>query len=188
MPKSVDGKILLGWMIESEAVPYLQKECLFDPPLLEQQARDLWIQYRDRVAALPERIVHPPVRHPLPNSCKKHAAAFLQKLKGPEVLDVIRPARLYPPPAGTGSSLAQGPAYSGGHGPAPAPVPHRRLPARNSPQPGPRRIQRMSATLIRVCSNPLDEYDPMPIVDRHQPVVVAFGARRTGKNEPSEPR
>ena len=56
------------------------------------------------------------------------------------------PASPGPLPAGRGSSPAQGPAYSAGHGPAPASVPHRRLPARNSPQPASRRIQRMSAT------------------------------------------
>ena len=38
------------------------------------------------------------------------------------------------------------PAYSAGRDPAPAPAPHRRWPARNTPPPAPRRIPRRSAT------------------------------------------
>jgi hypothetical protein len=33
----------------------------------------------------------------------------------------------------------------------------------------------INLVIIRMCSNPLDEYDPMRIVDRHrQPVVIAL--------------
>jgi hypothetical protein len=42
----------------------------------------------------------------------------------------------------------------------------------------------ISLVVIRVCSNPFDEHDLMPIVDgRHQPVVAAYGGRASLRGE-----
>jgi hypothetical protein len=52
---SVNTKLLLGWMEEVEAMTWLLQECKNEQPFSEQSARDLWNQYRNRVAALMPR-------------------------------------------------------------------------------------------------------------------------------------
>ncbi len=89
MPPTVDGFLLLGWMEKDEAVRWLTKECQFEDPLSENEAVKKWLQYRDAVAALPERSPEPPKRESIPSSLKSITAGFLTKLRGPEVLDVL---------------------------------------------------------------------------------------------------
>lgn len=87
---TVDAVILLGWMERDEAVQYLQGMCVADPPLTAADAEALWVQYRDRVAALPRRSAAMPARHPIPATDRQHVNNFLARHRGPEVLDVIR--------------------------------------------------------------------------------------------------
>ncbi len=51
----VDCKLLLGWMDETEAMNSLLRECQRDPPFTPEEAKKLWNEYRDKVAALPAR-------------------------------------------------------------------------------------------------------------------------------------
>jgi hypothetical protein len=59
---SVNTKLLLGWMDEAEAMTSLLKECRREEPFTDQSARDLWNEYRQRVAALGARPYVPPLR------------------------------------------------------------------------------------------------------------------------------
>ncbi len=86
----IDAVVLLGWMERDEAVSYLRNECCFDPPLTDDEAGLLWTQYRGRVEALPERIVCQPERFSVPANQRHIVDEFLRRLRGPEVLDVIR--------------------------------------------------------------------------------------------------
>lgn len=56
----VEARVLIGWMQREQAVKFLQEECVFDPPLTEEQAEQLWAPYRERVAALSRPICLPP--------------------------------------------------------------------------------------------------------------------------------
>jgi hypothetical protein len=58
MPETVNAKALLGWMTEDEALKFL-KNCVFDSPLSDDDLRNLWIEYRDKVAALGSRNITP---------------------------------------------------------------------------------------------------------------------------------
>jgi hypothetical protein len=90
MAATLGANLLLGWMSKTEAVNWLREACSFDPPLTEQQAIETWETYRRRVEALPERQIDPPERHPIPNNQKPHVSVFLNKFRGPEVLDVVK--------------------------------------------------------------------------------------------------
>lgn len=88
-PSTVDARILLGWMEHDEAMACLQKDCWFDPSLTEQQSEDMWTAYKTRVDNLPERVIQPPVRQPIPASQRHIANNFRIRTQGPEVIDVI---------------------------------------------------------------------------------------------------
>ena len=87
---TVGARILLGWMEKEEAVAYLRESCWFDPPMTEAQALQLWETHRNRVEQLLERVVKAPERLAIPTARRPMVGAFLSKLKGPEVLDVIK--------------------------------------------------------------------------------------------------
>jgi|SRR5580704_3395687 hypothetical protein len=54
MPKTIEAKLLLGWMGQHEAIDALNS-CVFDPPYTKKRAIALWKDYRDKVLALPPR-------------------------------------------------------------------------------------------------------------------------------------
>jgi len=62
MPKTIKAKMLLGWMPRGEALNFLLNDCVFDPPLTEAKALELWEGYRVKVAALPKRVCCVPQR------------------------------------------------------------------------------------------------------------------------------
>lgn len=76
-------------MDRDEALGWLRGNCYFDPALTEVQAEETWIRYRDRVNALPERNIHLPQRHAIPEAQRQLVRQFLARFGGPEVLDVI---------------------------------------------------------------------------------------------------
>jgi len=56
------GKVLLGWMTRDRAVKYLGDECLFDPPLTQQQAEALWEEKKAVVEKMGPRPAPSPKR------------------------------------------------------------------------------------------------------------------------------
>lgn len=89
---SVNTKLLLGWMDENEAMNWLLRESRSAQPFTEQTARDLWSEYRARVAALQPRACTQPIR--IAERTKKEEYDehhFRRKLaKKPYVLDVLK--------------------------------------------------------------------------------------------------
>jgi hypothetical protein len=88
---SLNALLLLGWMEKQEAVEYLTQGCIFEDPLTEARAEAKWNEYRERVLALPERVLTAPRRFPIPAGSKGHVTDFLRRLRRPgsDVLDVI---------------------------------------------------------------------------------------------------
>ena len=94
--KTVEARVLLGWMERDQAVKYLMEECIFDPSLTESQAEQIWHPYRRAVESLtPTRECCSPVRHPLTGCEITDAKAFLKFFRGlptgaPNILEVIK--------------------------------------------------------------------------------------------------
>jgi hypothetical protein len=55
VPKTVEAKLLLGWMPQQEALDFLLSKCVFDAPLQEADALAIWNSYRDKVTAIGKR-------------------------------------------------------------------------------------------------------------------------------------
>lgn len=92
-PQALEGRVLLGWMERNDAVRYLTKNCVFDPPLLDDAAEAVWRPYHDRCSALPEREAAAPPLLPLNHHERQHANQFLAALArlGPHTIqDVIK--------------------------------------------------------------------------------------------------
>lgn len=96
----LDAIVLLGWMERDFAVNFLLKDCIFEPPLTEGQAKDMWEKYRQNVEALGDRGVGSPERLRLDADEQRAAEQFLHfhRQFGPQsaVRDVIKidPSRL----------------------------------------------------------------------------------------------
>jgi hypothetical protein len=73
--RTIRGKLLLGWMPREEAMKTLLKLCVFSSPINEQQAEELWAEYRSRVAALSPR------KCELPANAKMSLAEKIQAKK-----------------------------------------------------------------------------------------------------------
>ena len=65
MPKTVEAKLLLGWMSKPEALDFLLGKCAFEHPLAEPEALAMWRKYQDKVAALGKRVCTIPESQPL---------------------------------------------------------------------------------------------------------------------------
>ncbi len=96
---SVDCKLLLGWMNETEAMNSLLRECQRVPAFTPDEAKNLWNEYREKVAALPAREAVRPQY--LADRTQKEEYAerhLMQKFKKhPHVLRVLKiddPAKL----------------------------------------------------------------------------------------------
>jgi hypothetical protein len=76
------------------AVRYLMNECVFDEPLTEQRATEIWQERRDQVDQLPERQALAPARLPLTPEERERANAFLRfhsvQLRQGPIRDVIK--------------------------------------------------------------------------------------------------
>lgn len=95
----VETKLLLGWMDETEAMHYLLRDSKREEAFTEQTAKDLWNEYRERVAALPPRACVPPNRIAERTRREEYDEHhFLQRCaKMPHVLGVVKiddPAKL----------------------------------------------------------------------------------------------
>jgi len=53
--KTVEARVLLGWMEQDQAVRCLREDCYFDPVLSDEAAGTIWRGYKDTVDGLPER-------------------------------------------------------------------------------------------------------------------------------------
>jgi hypothetical protein len=91
MGATLNAVLLLGWMERQDAVEYLLRGCVFDPPFTEPQAEAKWNEYRERVQALPERNPQPPQRFPIPAGSRGHVTDFLRRFRRPgtDIADVI---------------------------------------------------------------------------------------------------
>lgn len=89
--KTVEARVLLGWMERDAAIRYLREDCYFDPELSEPDAEKLWQKYKDAVCALPERVIVDPARFSLTNA-EKTAVNQFRTRNGPDpnVADVIK--------------------------------------------------------------------------------------------------
>lgn len=76
-------------MEKDDALRWLRQDCWFAPALTEDQALEIWGRYKKVVEALPERKIDPPKRHPIGAPHKGTVQEFLNRFRGPEVLDVI---------------------------------------------------------------------------------------------------
>jgi hypothetical protein len=65
MTKTIKAKLLLGWMPRCEALHFLLNDCVFDPPMTNEAALQLWEGCRTKVAALPRRVCSTPKVFPL---------------------------------------------------------------------------------------------------------------------------
>jgi hypothetical protein len=90
-PQTVDAVVLLGWMDEGEAVKYLLENCVFDPPITDVEARDIWSRFHDTVEQLPARTVRRPMSHPFDGEERAASHQFLQKHRtSSNVLRVVK--------------------------------------------------------------------------------------------------
>lgn len=92
MPQpSIEALVLIGWLSREEAVRLLTKECVFNPPLSDEQAEAKWLEFRTRVDNLPERIAPAPTKLPLDATESTARSQFLKlHAKAANVKDVIK--------------------------------------------------------------------------------------------------
>jgi hypothetical protein len=77
VPRPLPAKVLLGWL-PKEAALQLLNDCVFDEPVTPEQAERIWVGYRDRVAALPERDCSAPATLPLTQAEQLLADNFMR--------------------------------------------------------------------------------------------------------------
>jgi hypothetical protein len=88
---TVAAKVLLGWMERDQAVNFLQTDCVFPVPLIEEEAHELWRVRNERVQALPERPANAPTELPLDAREQAEADAFMRAMgQAPNVKRVIK--------------------------------------------------------------------------------------------------
>ncbi len=76
----LDAIVLLGWLDSEEAVEFLRKDCIFELPLTEGEAKEKWGGYRQRVDALQPREARAPELLHLTNKEKESARRFLAEM------------------------------------------------------------------------------------------------------------
>lgn len=87
------GRVLLGWQAEADAIRYLREDCIFDPPLTEQQARLLWERRKAAVDALGPRPTTSPPHLQMTAREREVAGRFLarhRKVLGNVIRDVVK--------------------------------------------------------------------------------------------------
>jgi hypothetical protein len=87
------GKVLLGWLSEAEAVRYLLENCVFDPPINEQQAKEMWAERKVAVDALGQRLPQKPPRLKMSGRERLIARNFLdfhRRKPGNVISDVVK--------------------------------------------------------------------------------------------------
>ncbi len=77
---SLDAIVLLGWLDREEAVQFLRKDCIFDLPPTEDEAKEKWEGYHQRVDALQPRAAKAPEFLHLTNKEKQSAGRFLAEM------------------------------------------------------------------------------------------------------------
>lgn len=90
-PKTVDARVLLGWMDRDVAVKYLLEQCFFDPPMSAEQAEALWAHYKTTVDNLSPRTPQPPEKFSLTSAEKVAVNQFRRAYNfDPNVIEVIK--------------------------------------------------------------------------------------------------
>jgi hypothetical protein len=89
--KTIDGRILLGWMDREEAIFFLRELCFFDPQISGAEAETVWRDYSEKVQALAERKVCIPDGLQLSQAEAHAARTFRQRHRtSANVLEVIK--------------------------------------------------------------------------------------------------
>lgn len=95
-PRTLAGVVLLGWMDRDRAINFLRNDCVFDPQFTEQEAETLWMEYRARAEALPEREALAPQPTNLTPAEQAHANRFLAFLQQVGVTEIQRVVKVDP--------------------------------------------------------------------------------------------
>jgi hypothetical protein len=92
MLKTLEGIVLIGWMEKDAAVSFLRSLCHFDGGVTDAEAEALWLPYRERVLALPERAAVAPVVRKVDGYHESKVVAEFQKRfrRAANILDVIK--------------------------------------------------------------------------------------------------
>jgi hypothetical protein len=89
--KTIEARVLLGWMPQDQAIRYLREECYFDPDISAKAAEELWQTYKAIVDGLPPRTPADPHRFPLSQSEKISVNQFRRMYNfDPNIADVIK--------------------------------------------------------------------------------------------------
>jgi hypothetical protein len=94
--KTLDGKLLLGWMTKEEARTALCDACHFDPAMTTPKAEQLWQEYKQRVDALPERPSTATTELPLESPEQAIAEEFLSTAKQHGAMNVVGVVKVLP--------------------------------------------------------------------------------------------
>jgi len=94
--RTVDGKLLLGWMPQSEAVKTLTQLCVFDEPITEPEAVGRWETYRDKVALLPERKCSHPKSYQRILAENLEITKFIKAAKKRKADNIVRVVKIDP--------------------------------------------------------------------------------------------
>lgn len=89
MTETLRGRALLGWMSSKDAVPFLRHDCVFEPPLSDDDAIALWREARARVLALGERPMEPASDLGLNAAELTHQERFLRFARSAGTHDVV---------------------------------------------------------------------------------------------------
>ena len=89
--KTVQARVLLGWMDRVQAVKYLLEQCYFDSGLSEKQAGEIWRQFKDAVDSLEPRVPAAPQKFSLSNAEKTAVNQFHRACNfHPNVADIVK--------------------------------------------------------------------------------------------------
>ncbi len=91
-PNTVETLVLLGWMERDSGISFL-RQCVFDPPITDEQAIAIWQEYHAKVEAIPEREAKAPERITLRDDEREVADRFLETHRSrgaTNILDIVK--------------------------------------------------------------------------------------------------
>jgi hypothetical protein len=95
MPETVEAKMLLGWMTENEALHFL-RNCVFDTNKSDDDHRNLWNTYREKVRAIGKRSLPNPATFRLSLAEECSGKTHLNKLRKQNATNIKRVIKIDP--------------------------------------------------------------------------------------------